>query len=147
MQGPYVNSFAHDASISVTPTGDTLYMFRQNFVWKAGVIDGKLGRPEKLDYDVGGKKIHESSLTTTEDAKVLYFVSAQRGGLGGKDIYRSYKQDDGSWGPEENLGPTINTSFDEEAPYFDSNEGVLYFSSQAHNSMGGFDIFKSKFGQ
>ena len=143
--GKLINTKSHDASISVTPDGKKLYLYRHNAVWISGIENGTLSKPSKLDYTVNGKKRYESSLTTTAGQNTLYFVSDQKGGLGGKDIYRSFKQTDGSWGPAENLGPTINTEFDEEAPFFDSNEGVLYFSSQGHNTVGGFDIFKTRF--
>jgi outer membrane protein OmpA-like peptidoglycan-associated protein len=94
---------------------------------------------------VGEKKRNESSLATTSDEKTLYFVSDQKGGIGGKDIYKSIKQLDGTWGAAENLGSIVNTDLDEESPFFDSNNGILYFSSQGHNSMGGFDVYKTKF--
>ena len=143
--GKFINTKSHDASISVSPDGKKLFLFRKNAVWQSAIDNGTFGKPSKLDYTVNGKKRYESSLTITADQNTLYFVSDQKGGIGGKDIYRSFKQADGSWGPEENLGPIINTELDEESPYFDANEGILYFSSQGHNSVGGFDVFKTKF--
>ena len=143
--GPFVNTKSHDASISITPDGKKLYLYRNNEVWQSEIHFGTIDKPVPYDYLVDGKKKTESSLTTSADEKILYFVSDQKGGIGGKDIYKSLKQLDGTWGPAENLGPMVNTELDEEAPFFDSNTGILYFSSQGHNSIGGFDIFKTKF--
>lgn len=145
--GIMVNTKSHDASISVPPDGKRLFLYRRNAVWQSEIVNGKLGKPGKVNYIVNGVNRYESSITlvNTGNQNALYFVSDQKGGIGGKDIYKSIKQDDGTWGPEENLGPIINTELDEESPYFDSAEGILYFSSQGHNSIGGFDIFKTKF--
>lgn len=145
--GIFVNTKSHDASISFPPDGKRLFLYRKNTVWQSEIKDGKLSKPGRVNYIVNGIKRYESSITlvTTGNQNTLYFVSDQAGGIGGKDIYKSIKQEDGSWGPEENLGPIINTELDEESPFFDSNEGILYFSSQGHNSVGGFDVFKTKF--
>ncbi len=145
--GIFVNTKSHDASISVPPDGKRLFLYRRNAVWQSEIIDGKLSKPGKVNYIINEEKRFESSLTlvTKGNENILYFVSDQKGGIGGKDIYKSIKQEDGSWGPEENLGPIINTEFDEESPFYDPSEDVLYFSSQGHNSVGGFDVYKTKF--
>nr|MBA3706791.1 OmpA family protein [Bacteroidota bacterium] len=83
--------------------------------------------------------------TLTRDGNTTYFASERDGGFGGKDLYMSIKQSDGTWGDAENLGPAINTELDEDAPFFDSGSKTLYFSSQAHGSIGGYDVFKSNF--
>src|SRR5690606_14209993 len=59
------------------------------------------------------------------------------------DIYISYKDAKGKWGEAKNLGSMINTEFNEEAVYMHPDGKTLYFSSQGHNSIGGYDIFKS----
>jgi outer membrane protein OmpA-like peptidoglycan-associated protein/tetratricopeptide (TPR) repeat protein len=80
----------------------------------------------------------------TEDGKTLYFVSDMPGGLGGTDIYRVKKNDEG-WGPAENLGAVINTFGNEMFPYiYDDN--ILYFSSDGLPGLGSLDVFKSAIG-
>ncbi|MBX2962234.1 MAG: tetratricopeptide repeat protein [Cyclobacteriaceae bacterium] len=74
-----------------------------------------------------------------EQGTVLYFSSDKHGGYGGKDIYRS-EWVDNKWTQPVNLGPEINTPYDEAYPYLFNNE--LYFSSNGHAGMGGLDIFK-----
>src|SRR3972149_4974044 len=78
------------------------------------------------------------------DGNTLYFTSNRLGGYGGLDIYKSTKNADGEWGEAINLGPEINTVFNEETPFITEDGLTLYFSSQGHYNMGGFDIFRSK---
>lgn len=85
----------------------------------------------------------ESHASISTDSKVLYFTSDRSGGFGGLDIYKSELGENGDWGPAVNLGPTVNTPYDEETPYIIENGKTLYFSSQGHYGMGGFDIFHS----
>lgn len=77
-----------------------------------------------------------------EDGTVLYFSSDMPGGFGGKDLYRSTFVN-GRWTKPENLGETINTKFDEIAPYLHESR-TLYFSSTGQPGMGGLDIFRAE---
>lgn len=85
----------------------------------------------------------ETHASITANGKYLYFTSARRGGYGGLDIYRSGRLESGEWSEAENLGPVINTEFDEETPFLSDNGKRLYFSSKGHFNMGGFDVFFS----
>jgi hypothetical protein len=73
----------------------------------------------------------------------LYFVSERAGGYGGRDIYRCVKLPNGKWSKAFNLGPTINTEFDEGGPFVHPDGRTFVFNSQGHQTMGGFDIFFS----
>jgi hypothetical protein len=75
------------------------------------------------------------------NGKAMYFSSNRPGGFGGFDIYVSYLKDD-NWSVPQNLGENVNTSGNEITPYFDGEE--LYFSSDYHKGLGGFDCFVSK---
>ncbi|HAN00260.1 MAG TPA: hypothetical protein DCQ26_16825 [Marinilabiliales bacterium] len=88
-------------------------------------------------------KFNETHGSLTKDGTVLYFVSDRPGGIGGKDIYKCLMDSKGRWGVPENLGNVINTEFEEETPFLAEDGQTLYFASEAHNSMGGYDIFKS----
>lgn len=76
------------------------------------------------------------------DSKSLYFVSDKLGGYGGKDIWVTHFID-GLWQIPENLGPEINTPFDEESPFLAIDNTTLYFSSNGHPGFGGKDIYKA----
>jgi tetratricopeptide (TPR) repeat protein len=97
----------------------------------------KMGEPINTRY-------WESHACFSADGKTLYFTSNRKGTIGGLDIYRSERQADGTWGIPENLGPTINTRYNEMSPFITEDGQTLYFSSYGHFSMGGYDIFYSR---
>jgi outer membrane protein OmpA-like peptidoglycan-associated protein len=77
------------------------------------------------------------------DGYVLYFSSDMEGGKGGMDIYMSKKDSSGSWGAPINLGDKINTAGNEVFPFV-SSDGILYFSSNGLDGLGGLDIYQTK---
>ena len=77
------------------------------------------------------------------DGKYLYFVSNRDGGYGGKDIWRSEITNQGFEHPE-NVGPSINTKYDEMSPFLHSDNLTLYFASNGHIGMGDFDMYVSR---
>ncbi|MCK4662111.1 MAG: PD40 domain-containing protein [Bacteroidales bacterium] len=83
----------------------------------------------------------EDGATTTFDGKTLYFSSNRAGGFGGSDIYVVKRNPDGSWGEPENLGPVINTEYDENFPSISSDGKLLHFASKGHDGIGGYDVF------
>ncbi len=97
----------------------------------------------KLDENIS-TKYWESHACFSKDGQTLYFTSNRKGTHGGLDIYTSERQSDGKWGIPENLGPTINSKYNEETPIISADQQTLYFSSYGHFNMGGYDIFYSK---
>jgi len=97
--------------------------------------------------------INEAGATTTHPyvihqagQEILYFVSNRKGGKGGMDIWRTVRDinsGDIDFTYPINLGKQVNTLGDEMTPFYDATSGVLYFSSNGHITLGGWDIFKS----
>lgn len=87
----------------------------------------------------------ETTASITPDGKTIYFASNRPGGYGGMDIYKCEKQPDGSWGKPENLGPNVNSEYDEDAPFIHPDSKTLFFASNGENTMGGTDIFKTSY--
>jgi tetratricopeptide (TPR) repeat protein len=87
-------------------------------------------------------KYWESHAFISEDGNQLVFASDRPGGFGGLDLYLSHKTN-GDWGPAVNLGPEINTEFNEDRPFLINNGKTLFFSSQGHENIGGYDIFRA----
>ncbi len=112
-------------------------------IYVSKFYDGTWHKAKKLNKHIN-TKYWESHASISADGKALYFTSDRPGGYGGLDIYVSYRDDNGDWGPAINLGKTINTKYDEETPFILNDGKTLYFSSQGHYSMGGFDVFHSK---
>jgi hypothetical protein len=106
-------------------------------------FDGtKWSKAVKLNKNINTKS-WESHAFISEDGNYLVFASDRPGGYGGLDIYISRKEN-GDWGPAVNIGPEINTPFNEDRPSLINNRKNLFFASQNHNNIGGYDIFKSE---
>lgn len=137
----------HIATAGLSPDGKILYVYnneRNGDIYQTFLEGGEWTKPQKM----GGKintKYRETSLSIAADNKTLYLVSDRPGGFGGKDIYKVTLNDRAKWTDPVNLGPTINTQYDEEGADIQADGKTLFFSSKGHNSMGGFDIFKSTY--
>jgi outer membrane protein OmpA-like peptidoglycan-associated protein/tetratricopeptide (TPR) repeat protein len=79
------------------------------------------------------------------DNNVMFFSSDRKGGYGGKDIYVTKRDKEGIWNTPSNLGPGVNTPYDEISPFLAADGRTLFFSSNNLQSMGGHDIFKVTF--
>ena len=95
----------------------------------------------KLNKNIN-TKYWESHGFISETGDQLIFASDRPGGFGGLDLYVSRKVN-GDWGPAVNLGPEINTQFNEDRPFLINNGKTLFFSSQGHENIGGYDLFRT----
>lgn len=86
-------------------------------------------------------KYWESHACISPDGKELLLASNRKGGFGGMDIYTSTLDEGGEWSEPVNIGDSINTELNEESPFLTSDGRRLYFSSQGHYNIGGYDIF------
>ena len=114
-------------------------------IWVADFTNEKWGNPRKLDKIINqwGSNSSQPCFAYTNDYQILFFVSDRKGGFGGMDIWYSLIQDNDFTEPV-NLGNIINTAGDEITPFYHEKTQTLYFSSDWHEGLGGFDIFKSK---
>ncbi len=107
-------------------------------------LNGKLiVKPDEFKTSVDRKKKESSVMFISPGSEELYISSYGQDDKNGKDIYRCKKLPSGEWGPPQNLSANINTTFDEDYPFLHADGKTLYFSSKGHNSMGGYDVFKS----
>ena len=106
-------------------------------------IDGAWSMPRMLKGNVNTSS-WESQPCVSSDGKELYFVSRRNGNA---DIYCSRRNADRSWGEPQNLGAPINTKGSEMAPFLHPDGKTLFFSSDKHVGMGGFDLFMSRRGE
>ena len=142
-----LNTDDHDASISVSPDGLTLFVYQDSLgdgqLKYSKLIGETWSDPAKLGSDINSSH-WETHVTVSADGNELYFVSNRPEGSGGRDIYRCVKLPDGNWSKALNIGKKINTKYEEDAPFLSPDGQFLYFASKGHNTMGGFDLFVSK---
>lgn len=109
-------------------------------IYYSDLVGGQFGNPQKFLAKNVNTEFWESHLTSSPSGELLYFVSDRPGGYGGRDIYECKKRSNGTWGEPVNMGPQINSAFDEDSPFISANEKYFYFASNGKKSMGGFDI-------
>ncbi|MEZ4960773.1 MAG: OmpA family protein [Saprospiraceae bacterium] len=112
-------------------------------IWEGNLGDGYIFDLRPL-FGAANSDKWESQASASCDGNTLFFASNRDGGIGGTDIWMCEKNVDGKWGEPVNLGPNVNTTGDEEAPFITNDGKVLYFSSTGHLGMGEQDIFMSR---
>ncbi|MDA3953041.1 MAG: hypothetical protein PF485_05310 [Bacteroidales bacterium] len=133
--------------VFLTRDGNTLYLMKNDNdnlnLYTSRFNNGVWSIPEKLGNNINSGA-SETYACVSDDGLTLYFTSNRNGGFGGFDIYESKIDAAGEWGSPVNMGATINSIFDEATPFITEDGKNLYFSSQGHFNIGGFDIFISK---
>ncbi len=141
-----INTAGHEASIGLSFDGTKLFIYKDDNNDGNIYISTRKGAewqiPEKMPEPINSK-YRETHASISFDQNDIYFTSNRKGGYGGLDIYRVRKLPNDKWSKAQNMGPEINTKYDEEGPYLHPDGTSLFFASQGHNTMGGFDIFVS----
>lgn len=114
---------------------DIYYCFREGSYW---------GEIENLGEHINRADSWESQPSVSADGQFLYFVSNRPGGIGGLDLYMCTRELNGTWSAPQNLGKSINTRKNEKSPFIHSDSQTLYFASNGHATLGGYDIYYSK---
>ena len=145
-----INTVTHEATVGLTADAQTLLIYKDingGDIYSSTLdISDHWTVPQPLGSNVNTSN-WETSACLTPDGNTLYFVSNRKGGLGGRDIWKCVKLPNGKWSLAVNLGAPINTPYDEESPFIHPSGNLLFFSSKGHNTIGGFDIFFSNYGE
>ena len=133
-------------TVGILGDEETLLVYQsqrnEGAVWKVTKdVTGRWAFDEKLGYPIDSRH-WETSLTERFDGRERVFVSDRPGGQGGRDLYRTVLLPDGTWSEPLNLGTRINTPGEEESPVLSADGRFLVFSSNGHQGMGGFDLFR-----
>lgn len=144
-----INTKNHDATVGLSNDGQMLFTYydsgknRGDLFYSTKELDG-WSKLEDLGKNINNKDTWETGASISFDKKTLYFVSDREGGKGKRDIWKSnWDEEKSRWGEASNLSGTINTAYDEVGIFVHPDGKTFYFSSGGHNSMGGFDIFKT----
>lgn len=137
-------SAGHLASVNVAADGQTLFIYRDDGgdgnIYESKLVGEIWSDPVLMGSDIN-TKAWETHGALTADGSTFYFISDRKGGVGGRDIYRAVRLPDGTWSKAQALSGSVNTTYDEDGVFIHPNGRTMYFSSQGHNSMGGFDVF------
>lgn len=144
----HINTKGHDASVGLAPGGNELFIYRSNKNENGNIylsiLDGKdWSAPEKVERNINSK-YWEGRASISADGTEIYFSSDRPGGYGKSDLYKVKLIAEGIWSEPINLGSEVNTPFEEDAPFIHPNGKTFYFSSKGHNTMGGYDIFRTE---
>ena len=145
--GRGLNTFRHDAPLSVSADGKKLFFYRTDKnnstdIYFIEYKDTVWTSPKP--FTRANSPSWETGACISPDGKKFYFSSDRPGGFGGMDIYMCKLSDKG-WGVPKNIGSEINTEWDEEAPQIMPDGTTLYFSNNGPKSIGGLDIFKTQY--
>lgn len=119
---------------------------RENFhrAYAAQDFNGSLViKPDIFVSDKEKKSGEISYVFLIHPSNVLYFSGYSKTETGNRDLFKVEIDENGDWGIPEKLNETINTTYDEDYPVLVDNGNTLYFCSKGHNSLGGYDIFRS----
>ncbi len=141
----------HQAAVALMPDGKTMFFTgwslkgdeKLTSIYTSKKDGGEWTTPVELGASINAVGSSNQQPHVTADGKYLYFASNRAGGKGGFDIWVA-PIENGVPGTAQNLGATINTVDDEEAPFYHTPSGSLIFSSNGRVGMGGFDFFQSK---
>ena len=144
-----INSEMNDLVVGMNDLGTILLVNRTRKGMDYGnlfLCENKRGiwlKPIMLSDEINSQH-KESSACITSNGKLIYFSSNRPGGFGGKDIWKVKMLPNGKWAKPFNIGGLINSPYDEEAPFISPNGKKLYFSSNGHETIGGYDIYCSE---
>jgi tetratricopeptide (TPR) repeat protein len=138
----------HESAASLSVDGLELFVFRNErnegkSIYISRFDGNRWEHPVKLPAPINSDA-DETHASLSADKSTLFFTSNRPGGFGGMDIYMVRLNADGKWGEAINLGPSINTQYDEETPMLHADGRTFYFASEGHNSMGRMDVFYSE---
>ncbi len=146
--GTNINTEYHDSNLYLSRDGKTLYIYSDvgngDISFSTENDAGEWSHPEPIPGRINSQGFSEQSVNLSADGQFLLFASNRPGGYGGFDIYGCYLED-GQWKRPFNMGPEINTKYDEDGPYMADDGVTIYFSSKGHKGFGGFDVLKTTY--
>ena len=131
----------HDATVQVFKKGSKMISYHDGQLWESSLNGDEWTKEGSLDiHDLEGRDTH---CFITDDESTIYFASDHLSYGAHLDLFMSTRNRKGQWSEPKPI-EKLNTEYDEDAPYL-AGDGTFYFSSRGHGSMGGYDIFKTKY--
>lgn len=143
--GSPLNTTLNDAVAGLSPDGQTMYVYMDTNggdIYVSTLRGSKWQKPKNISEKIN-KESHEATVCLSSDNKTLYIISNNSKSIGQHDIFYSTLDRNGNWSAPINIGRPINSEYEERGVFIHPDGRTLYFSSNGHNTMGGYDIFKS----
>ncbi len=146
--GSPINTSGNEGALNISPDGRYLFFAgcerpdgygSCDIYWSKRIGDAWT-EPENLG-PVVNSSTWDSQPCFSSDGKTLYYASKRPGGKGSSDIWKTELGADGSWTEPVNLGDSVNSQYEEMAPFIHGDGQTLYFSSKGHPGLGGYDLF------
>lgn len=142
--GSPLNSDNHDATVGLSNDGQKLITYSRGDLYVSNLRGRNWSKPKALPKTINTKEI-ESSACFSYDGNTIYFVRGRTASEESNgEIYYSQKDENDKWGEAKILDNTINSPYDEDGVFMHPDGKTMYFSSKGHNSIGGYDVFKSE---
>ncbi|MBL7911412.1 MAG: PD40 domain-containing protein [Bacteroidia bacterium] len=143
----YINTTGNDAVMSLSQDGLVMFTYKDvtdghGDIYASYLIGDTYSQPAKLKGKINSYS-WEGHCSLSPDGKTIYFSSERSGGFGGKDIFSAKLLPDSTWGKITNLGDSVNTPYDEDAPFMHADGRTLFYSSKGLKSSGGYDVFRA----
>jgi len=142
-----LNGKGHDASIQIFDNDTKMLLYRQDEngdIFYSEKNGEAWAEPKKLNRNINSTAF-ESDAYVTPDGQTIYFSTSKYSADNTLDIYYATREAGGDWGPAKSVGNIVNTPYDDDSPYLSRDGKTMYFSSRGHNTMGGYDVFKSEY--
>jgi tetratricopeptide (TPR) repeat protein len=138
----------NEATVAVNTDERKIYLYLDSTgngdIYYSDFYNSKFQEVKYLEIEGVNTDAWETHAMMSHDGQRLFFVSDRRGGYGGRDIYYCNSLGDGKWSKPINMGPKINSPFDEDSPFISIDNKTLYYSSNGAKSIGGFDVLKTE---
>lgn len=138
----------NEATIAVSTDERRIYLYEDSTglgdFYYSDFVTNKFDKIQKMNNKSVNTDYWETHIMVSHDGNIMVFASERPGGYGGRDLYIMRKNADGTWAEPTNMGPQINTKYDEDAPFISVGNNQLYFASNGEMSMGEFDILMSE---
>ncbi|HEY0029903.1 MAG TPA: OmpA family protein [Bacteroidia bacterium] len=138
----------NEATIGTSLDAKSILLYRNDNgscnIYTSFLDSNKWSRPLRLDRKINDRGWEDGEYISA-DGQTLYFTSDREGGFGGRDIYKSERLSTGEWGKAINLGPTINSPYDDEAPFIHPDHRTLYFSTNRYTRTNSLDILRTHY--
>jgi len=149
-----INTESEEETAGISPDGSQILIYVDDIfqnIYGNIYLAQRRGRSfqglKSIGSTINSNTSIETSACLSYDGELLFFASDKKEGMGGTDIYYAKKMPDGKWGKPINLGDGINTKYNEDYPTLLKDGKTLFFSSEGHNSMGGYDLFSSNWNE